>query len=189
MNETKKLIERNGVKLFLKKIAGSCAPTIVSNLVKPISDEDLAEMCGMRSADVRMILNKLHYVGLIDYNRSKDNESGWYYYSWFVRPDKLLETYINSKKQDLEDLEEMLENNEIYTMYICRKCDQTYDFDKAAELLYHCPLCESILDRGTTDEDIRKMKMIARSIKKEISEVISAYGKLSEIKHKSMKVL
>lgn len=189
MTETRKFIEKKGVKLFLKSIGGDFASIIALNLAEPISDEELAEKCGMRSADARMILNKMHKMGIIDYNRSKDKESGWYYYAWFLRTDKLYNEYLKKMQNDLEDIEERLENSEVYTLYICRKCEQTYDFDKALELLYHCPLCESILDKGISDDDLKKMKRIAINIKKEIAEVKNCFSNLQDKKYKSMKVL
>lgn len=188
MDDTKKFIGREGIQLFLKSVGGELAPKLVANMLEPISDEDLAEKCNMRVADVRMVLNKLHNNGIIDYNRSKDKDSGWYYYGWFLRPDKLFEAYVEHKKRDLETIEERLENNEMYSVYICRKCEQTYDFDRAAELLYHCPLCESILDRSITDEDLKRMSKISATIRKEIEE-IGRFSSLLNKKYKSTKVL
>ncbi|MEM3363893.1 MAG: hypothetical protein QXS93_00065 [Candidatus Micrarchaeia archaeon] len=188
-SKTCKLLNREGIKLFLKEIAGENAPMMAQKLLEPISDEDLAKKCGMRAADVRMILNKLHNSGVIDYNRSKDKDSGWYYYAWFLRADKLLEIYINKKKTDLEEIERRLENNDIYSIYLCSGCEQTYDFDRASELLYHCPLCERILDKNTSENDLKRMKRIANNIRKEISDIKAEFKEISGIKYKTMKVI
>jgi len=189
MNETLKLVERKGVRLFLITVAGDFAPILASNLIDPISDEDLAQKCGMRAADARMVLNKMHNIGIIDYNRSKDKESGWYYYAWFLRADKLMEAYLGKRKNDLEDIEERLENNEAYTLYMCKKCDLTYDFDNAAELLYHCPICENILDRSITEDDFKKMRKISISIRSEIEDMNRDFKNVMYKKHVSTKVL
>ncbi len=189
MCKTKKLLGRDGVKLFLKAAAGENAPAMAHKLLSPISDEALAEKCSLRAADTRMMLNKLHNMGIIDYNRSKDKDSGWYYYAWFLRADKLLETYVTKKRNDLEDIERRLENNEVYNLYLCGSCEQTFDFDRAAELLYHCPLCEGIMDRGSSDEDFDKMKKIAINIKKEISDVQKEFKAVSAMRYKTMKVI
>ncbi len=188
-NKTLEFIKRKDVKLFLIKLAGEKAPEIMSHMSEPISDEEIAERVGMRAADVRMILNKLHYYEVIDYNRTKDKDSGWYYYYWFIRPDKLYNAYIDQKKRDLEDLEEKIENSEVHAVYICKHCEQTYDFDRAAELLYHCPICERILDLGITEDDLKKMEKIAQTIRKELTIVQGKFSDLKEMKTESMKVL
>gem|GEM_PF-5869366 len=189
MNDPKKFIERKEIQLFLKSIGGEYAPILAANMIEPISDEDLAAKCNIRAADVRMILNKMHYMGVIDYNRSKDKESGWYYYGWFVRLDKLIDAYLQQKEEDLKNIEQRLNDSDAFTLYICRKCEQTYDFDRATSLLYHCPLCETILDRDITDEDLKKMARMAEQIRKETSEIRRQFGHLHAKKYKTMKVI
>lgn len=189
MCKTKRLLNRDGIKVFLKSVAGESAPLMAHKLLSPISDEVLAEKCGLRAADVRMILNKLHNTGVIDYNRSKDKDSGWYYYAWFLRADKLLKTYVEKKKSDLRDIEERLNNKEMYNLYLCSGCEQTYDFDKACEHLYHCPICERILDKSSSENDFKKMKKIAANIRKEIRDVQREFKSVSELKYKTMKVI
>lgn len=189
INKARRLLNREGIKLFLKSIAGDSAPDIAYNLLTPISDEALAEKCGMRVADARMMLNKMHNMGIIDYNRSKDKESGWYYYSWFLRADKLLDTYIKKKKNDLEGIEKQLENKDAYDLFFCPSCEQTYDAERANDLFYHCPLCERILDKELSESDFKKMRKIAANLKKEINEVQKEFKAISEMKYKTMKVI
>ncbi len=190
MNKTLEFIKRKDVQLFLVKLAGEKAPEIMMHMSEPISDEDIAKRIkNMRAADVRMILNKLHYHEIIDYNRTKDKDSGWYYYYWFIRPDKLYQKYVEQKKRDLEDLEEKIENSEVHAVYICKNCEQTYDFDRAAELLYHCPICERILDLGISEDDLKRMEKIANNIRKELKIVQGKFSDLKNLKTESIKVL
>lgn len=190
MEDVKSFLSRKGVQLFLISVGGDIAPELVENLLVPVDDESLAKKVGnMRAADIRTHLNQIHYVGVIDYNRSKDKDSGWYYYEWFVRPDKLFEEYVKKMKQDYDDIMDRLSNVETYTLYYCKKCDLTYDYDKAFENLYHCHICSNILERSNSDEDSLKLEKIAKNLLKEIKEVEKNFSHLKDMKPESLKVM
>ncbi len=190
MDSIKSFLSRKGVKLFLISIGGEIAPLLIENLLEPIDDEILAKKVGeARAADIRTHLNRIHYAGVIDYNRSKDKDSGWYYYAWFLRPDKLYEEYLNKMKQDYDDIMERLSNLEAYTLYYCKNCNVTYDYDKAFENLYHCQICSNIMERNNSEEDSVKLEKIAKSLQKEIKEIEDKFGFMKDMKPESLKVM
>ncbi len=190
MESVKSFLSRKGVKVFLIAIGGEKAPSLVENLFEPIDDELLAKKVGdSRGADIRTYLNRIHYAGIIDYNRSKDKDSGWYYYAWFLKPDKLYYEYLKKMKQDYEDIMDRLSNLETYTLYYCKNCNITYDYDKAFENLYHCHICNKIMERNDTEEDSIKLEKIAKSLEKEIKEVEEKFTFMEEMKPESHKVM
>lgn len=190
MDSVKSFLSRKGVKLFLISIGGEIAPSLVENLLEPIDDEILAKKVGLsRGADIRTHLNKIHYASVIDYNRSKDKDSGWYYYAWFLRPDKLYDEYLRKMKQDYDDIMIRLSNLEAYTLYYCKNCNISYDYDKAFENLYHCNVCNKIMERNDTEEDSIKLEKIAKGLLKEIKEVEDKFGFMKDMKPESLKVM
>ncbi|MHA1859726.1 MAG: hypothetical protein ACTSVF_01340 [Candidatus Asgardarchaeia archaeon] len=189
MKAVKDLLSKKSIRLFLKRIGGSTAPTICEAIIKPVDDEVLAPKLNMKIADLRMILNKLHFKGVIDYNRSKDRDKGWYYYAWFVRPDKLVDAYLEEKKNELRDITIKLENWDAHAIYICRSCEQTYDFETASDNLFHCPLCDQILDRSDDEEDMKQLKNIKKRIEREIKEIEVFRKKFANLKYDTYKVL
>ncbi|MEW6329636.1 MAG: hypothetical protein AB1468_06010, partial [Candidatus Micrarchaeota archaeon] len=55
---------------FLVQAAGENALCVMREITRPMSDERLAESCGLKVSDVRAVLNKLHNYGVVDYERT-----------------------------------------------------------------------------------------------------------------------
>ena len=53
------------------------------------TDEELARKTGVKTSDVRVVLNRLHSCGLFTYTRVRDRESGWYSYIWKMSEGRL----------------------------------------------------------------------------------------------------
>jgi len=62
---------------------------LIREFDRDMSDEELARKTGVRTSDVRVVLNRLHSCGLFTYTRVRDRESGWYSYIWKMSEDRL----------------------------------------------------------------------------------------------------
>ncbi len=77
------------IRQTLIEVGGENALAIVRNFYGNNSDEELAKKLKIKISDVRATLNKLHNEGLVNYIRQKDNETGWYSYSWSLNHDRM----------------------------------------------------------------------------------------------------
>ena len=66
------------------------------------SEFDISEEIGFAVNQIRSILYELKAKNLIDYDRRKDKEKGWYLYYWRVLPNNFETVYRNEKKKKLE---------------------------------------------------------------------------------------
>ncbi|MEM3399395.1 MAG: hypothetical protein QXP42_01040 [Candidatus Micrarchaeia archaeon] len=143
------------LRKFLVEIAGEYAPPIVDAIKKPKSDEQLAEICNIKVSEVRATLNKLHILGIATYDRTRDEETGWYSYVWNVNLSKAYELMEMKQKKEAE--KRIVPFTEtVMDFYMCKNCiDFKIQFDQAMDYLFKCPKCNSDL---VYFENVRKEK-------------------------------
>ncbi|AEC52143.1 transcription initiation factor E subunit alpha [Pyrococcus sp. NA2] len=144
-----------------RDIGGEEAIKIVKALEKKgeATDEELAEITGIRVNTVRKILYALYDAKLADFKRVKDEETGWYYYYWHIETRRLPEIIRTRKMQELEKLKKMLqeESNEVY--YHCGNPEHPkLTFDEAFEYGFRCPICGEILQEYDNSKVIEELK-------------------------------
>src|SRR3989344_8140025 len=105
----KKIYEYFIVKDFLNSVAGDRAlelVTICLNKNKPVTDEEIGKKLPLKITEIRTILNRLHYRGIACYNKTKNNETGWYTYTWEIKQRRIVELIIEQHSELLQKLEQ-----------------------------------------------------------------------------------
>jgi transcription initiation factor TFIIE subunit alpha len=125
------------------------------------SEFDISEGIGLAISKIRSVLYELKAKNLIDYDRKKDKEKGWYLYYWRVLPNNFETVYLNEKKNKLEQFEERLEAEESITYYICPNFCKRLAFDEALENNFTCPICGSLMNE---ENKSRKLQILKRNI-------------------------
>lgn len=138
------------------------------------SEFDISEGIGFAVSQVRSILYELKSKNLINYDRRKDKEKGWYLYYWRVLPQNFDTVYMNEKKKKLEQFKERLENEENSIYYICPNFCKRLAFDDALENNFTCPVCGSLMNE---ENKTRKIEMLKRNIKEHESFLESFHSK------------
>jgi transcription initiation factor TFIIE subunit alpha len=128
-------------QLFIN-VGGENALAILRNFSPNITDEKLARSLKISISDVRATLNRLHNEGLVKYTRERDNETGWYSYSWSLNAERIkewTEQHIKNQKIDLDSKGDH---------YFCPCCgiDTITPFEKAVENNFKCPKCSKLLE-------------------------------------------
>lgn len=126
------------------------------------SEFDISEGIGFTVSQIRSILYELKAKNLIDYDRKKDKEKGWYLYYWRVLPHNFEKVYLNEKKAKLEQFKERLEKEENSIFYICPSYCKRLSFDDALEANFTCPICGSLMNE---ENKSRKIEILKRNIK------------------------
>ncbi len=134
------------------------------------SEFDISEAIGFTVSQIRSILYELKAKNLIDYDRRKDKEKGWYLYYWKVLPQNFDKVYMSEKKNKLEQFKERLEGEESSIFYICPQFCKRLSFEDALENNFTCPVCGSLMNE---ENKTRKIEILKRNIK-EHEELVSS---------------
>lgn len=126
------------------------------------SEFDISENIGFTVSQVRSMLYDLKAKNLIDYDRKKDKEKGWYLYYWRVVSQNFETVYANEKKTKLIQFKERLETEEESIYYICPNFCKRLSFDDVLEHNFTCPVCGSLMNE---ENKTRKIEMLKRNIK------------------------
>ena len=134
------------------------------------SEFDISESIGFAVAQIRSILYELKAKNLIDYDRRKDKEKGWYLYYWRVLPNNFELVYKNETRKKLEQFKERLEAEQKSTYYICPNFCKRMSFEDALENNFTCNVCGTLMNEENKD---RKIEMLKRNIA-EHEEILSS---------------
>ncbi len=136
--EVEKLLKDEKIKNELLKLGGERTLEVMKLLTKYSEDEEIADKLNVKVSDVRAVLNKLNEAGIATYERTKDPETGWYYYHWSIHPNKVREWYDGKINAQLNYLYSLLSEGE---HYYCPKCgiEQAYNFSEAMDNEFKCP--------------------------------------------------
>jgi transcription initiation factor TFIIE subunit alpha len=142
---------------------------------KAFTDEDISKKMGIKVTEVRAMLNKLHYRGIACYQKSRNQKTGWFNYTWEIKKDRLADIIINEQREILSKLNEKKSLEGDYNFFDCNNCTERLPFEVAAEYNFMCPSCGGVMDNSN---DPKKHKQLEKEIKR-IEEEISF---LSELK-------
>lgn len=131
------------IRQMLIELGGENALAIVRNFYGNHSDEELAKKLKLKISDVRATLNKLHNEGLVNYIREKDNETGWYSYSWSLNVPRI-ERWAGSQNSRLG----MPKDGATVDYYFCASCGASTitGFEAAANDNFRCERCNRLLE-------------------------------------------
>ncbi len=137
------ILGNSEVRKLLIDLAGENTLAVIRNFEGEITDESLAEKATIKVSEVRAVLNKLHYHNLVEYDRQKDDKTGWYSYYWHLNSDKL-ESFVNTQLESLNCVADACELG-AGEFYHCSKCCEdgktAYSFDIAMDTAFKCPKC------------------------------------------------
>ncbi|MBD3390288.1 hypothetical protein GF415_05060 [Candidatus Micrarchaeota archaeon] len=141
--EISRLLSDAYARHVLIEAGGEHALEIVRGFSNNISDEEISKKLKIKISDVRATLNKLHSLGIVDYSRHKDSETGWFSYFWCLNVGRM-KTWVNGRVE--EELRNFDFSNGEY--YFCPSCGgaSIHEFVSASDYGFRCPACSSALD-------------------------------------------
>ena len=150
---TKELME------LAEEIGGEEAQIVVKALQKKkeATDEELEEITEIRVNTIRKVLYSLHEMGLADFKRIRDKESGWYYYYWHLETKRLPEIMRARKTKELEELKKERDNKPAIYFWCGKEGHPKMSFDEAFEHEFMCPYCGDIMMQYDNTEEIEEL--------------------------------
>ncbi len=145
------------------------------------TDDQLLEKMDLKLNDVRRILFKLYNHSVVQCDRSRDENTGWFIFRWRLQPNQIEGFITNQKRRILRILKIRLEyerNNEFYRC-TTPKCSRVV-FDDAVELVFRCPTCNKLLHHYDNSELIKALEEKIQQIEKETS-ILGIVEKIEEI--------
>lgn len=141
--ELEELLSNARTRQLLIDCGGEHALDIMKAFTKELSDDDLAKKLKIKISDVRATLNRLHNLGVVQYNRYKDAETGWFSYFWSLNMDKT-RNWVDDQLSR-ESAPSDISSSEYY---FCPKCgsESVYEFASASDYSFRCPLCNRSLE-------------------------------------------
>ncbi len=123
-------------------VGGENALEIIRNYPKDMSDEEISRKLKVKISDIRSALNRMHGEGFVVYNRKKDNETGWYSYTWSLNRRNIVEWFERITEERNELFNSKIEK------YYCKKCgvNSLVGFVDAADKNFKCNCCNGSLN-------------------------------------------
>lgn len=171
----KKIYEFSIVQDFLKATGGEYALTLVKICIdkkKPVTDEEIGKkLSNLKVTEIRAILNRLHYRGIACYQKTKNLKTGWYSYTWEIKPSRIAELIIEGQAEQIAKLEKDIEFQGIHEFYSAGKDLPEYPFEIAAEYDFKCPESGKPLQMTDNKKKVKELTKKIEDLKTEVSEL------------------
>jgi len=167
----KSITDLNLVKDFLDTVGGVDAVKLVKiceKKRKDFTDEDVSKQMNVKVTEVRAILNRLHYRGIACYQKSRNQKTGWYNYTWAIKKARIAELIGEQQRETLTKLEEKKNLEADYNLFDCNSCNERLPFEVAAEYSFICPACGGVLDSANDPHKKKQLGQKIRKIEKEL---------------------
>lgn len=160
MDPILQLIELPFVRDYLQRIGGENAIAVMRLTVEmgnAVTDDQVAEKMGVKVTVVRAVYNRLHYWGIADYNKTRNEETGWYTYTWFLVKDKIKEAVLEELNEKEEELRKKRSELDQFMFFVCPEGHVREPFEVAMEYDFRCPECGAELQPLDVDAEKKKI--------------------------------
>ncbi|MCX6801469.1 MAG: hypothetical protein NTZ73_04765 [Candidatus Diapherotrites archaeon] len=159
------------VKDFLDIVGGQDAATLVKLCEKNrkgTTDEEISKKMKLRVTEIRTILNKLHYRGIAEYQKTRNPKTGWYNYTWEIKKKRIANLIIEQQNEVLERLAKKKNLETEYSLFDCIKCSERAPFEIAAEYNFICPNCGNSMESANNPKRIKEINSKMKKIEQEL---------------------
>ncbi|MEM0350218.1 MAG: transcription factor E [Archaeoglobaceae archaeon] len=152
---------------LVSRVAGEIGAILYSLGIKnEFTDDQLALELGIEINEIRKALFAMYEIGLAEYKRRRDDETGWMEYYWKINYDKAKIVLRRELEKTKRNLEKKLENETSAIYYICPNVCVKLNYDEAIANNFSCPNCGSPLEYLDNKEAIKKKKEEIANIEK-----------------------
>jgi transcription initiation factor TFIIE subunit alpha len=172
------------VKNFLHDVGGEMAYQVVQIHEKrgrSVTDEELAKKINVKVTEIRAVLNRLHFRGIAQYQKTKDKNSGWYSYTWDINQKRIAELLLDKEKEKVEKMESKMKFEENYTFFSCKKNCEFFPFEVATEYQFRCPGCGKNMEVYDNKKEALDLKKRLENLREEL-ETLKEFYKNAKIR-------
>jgi len=144
---------------LIERISGELGVVIYSlGIEGEFTDEQLSQELGVEINDIRRVLFALYELGLANYRRTRDDETGWMEYYWRINYEKEKDVLRKELEKTREKLNAKLELEDGSVYYICTNGCVKVRYEEAMEYGFLCPRCSGMLEFLDSSEAIREIR-------------------------------
>ncbi|AGK60365.1 Transcription factor E (TFE) [Archaeoglobus sulfaticallidus PM70-1] len=144
---------------LIERVAGEVG--LVVYTLRPqreFTDEEISQELGIEINEVRKALFSLYEIGIAEYRRKRDEETGWMEYYWKINYDRERDIVLRELLKTKRKLEAKLEMEDSAVYYICINGCVKVKYEAAMEMNFMCPRCGAPLDY--LDSTVAKEKLM-----------------------------
>lgn len=170
----KKIVDLNITKQFLEAVGGKDAVTLVQiceRKNRPVTDEEIEKQLKIKITEIRTALNRLHYRGIAQYQKKRNNKTGWYSYTWEINTKRIAELILEKQTEELGKVDTRIEYESLYTFFVCKKKCKSVPFEIAAEYQFKCPECGTTMTTADTKKAKKELIKEKDGLTKEVEEL------------------
>ncbi|MBI3588535.1 hypothetical protein HY995_05790 [Candidatus Micrarchaeota archaeon] len=144
---------------FVKEVSGDDGLKVVRSINGDgVTDEKIEADTKLKLVEIRALLNTLHNHGIVEYNREKNLQSGWFTYTWRVNSYRAMNNYLALKRRELEEVRRQTGGGENTAIYACPKGCAKLPFEKAAEFNFACESCSAKLKFADGTKELKELE-------------------------------
>lgn len=155
---------------LISRVAGEIGAILYSLDIKnEFTDDQLALELGIEINEIRKALFAMYELGLAEYRRKKDDETGWVEYYWKLNYDKAKLVLKRELEKTRDKLIRKLEDERNAIYYICPNICIKVSYDEAISMNFVCPKCRSVLQYLDISGAIAKIEEELQNIEEILS--------------------
>ncbi|MBU0635918.1 hypothetical protein KKE06_02740 [Candidatus Micrarchaeota archaeon] len=159
---------------FVQQVGGEFAFDLVKyceRLKRDTTDEEIAKKVKAKITEIRTALNRLHYRGIACYQKTRNQKTGWYSYTWNIKTKRIAELITEQQLEEVLKLEKKRDFEQNYVFFNCKKGCGNHPFEIAAEYQFRCPECGKTLESTNNEKKIRDINRNIKKIGNQLEEI------------------
>ncbi|KXB00740.1 hypothetical protein AKJ40_00725 [candidate division MSBL1 archaeon SCGC-AAA259M10] len=146
-------VQSSALTYILENVEGENGKEVAEVLAEEgeTTSEEIANELGMKLGPVRSVLESLYEARATDFRRSRDDETGWISFYWWLNPSGALNYLARKKRSLLQKIKEKLQYERRTVFFACKNRCTKVEFDRAVELEFRCPECGGEMHRADND--------------------------------------
>lgn len=159
--------------LFVQEVSGPKGLKVVKSIGEGTTEDFIEKGTKFKLSEIRNVLNILHNHGIVEYNREKNLNTGWFTYTWRVNMNRAMQNLLAQKKKECELIKNQLDGaGDSAVIYKCPKGCAVMFFDQAEKSDFNCPSCTTKLKYSNGTKQKKEMETKLNVIEKILSNQV-----------------
>lgn len=174
MAKSRTIIDLPIAQEFVRTIGGEFGLQVVQFCAKKgkeTTDEEIAKKINAKITEIRTTLNRLHYRGVACYQKTRNNKTGWYSYTWTIKTERIAELILEQQAEEVQKLEKKRDFEQNYVFFNCKKGCGGHPFEIAAEYQFRCPECGKELVSTNNEKKLKDANSSLQKLRTQITEL------------------